>query len=135
MMPQASTHPLKTSRPSTKVATQWIDQIKHQLQHQHMVLVHLKIHGPMQYRVWPTTYLFDQNSTHRSQLLHLENVSMYPDWAWVPDEKCRSGLLVFEGLPKSCLAFDFREIIPEPGAFEQVGILRDPSDIYTIEIK
>lgn len=124
-----------TTRTPTKIDTAWVNQLKEQVDHQHMVLVHLNIYGPMQYRIWPTTYLFDQHSDHRSQLLHIENMAIHPTWAFVDVGQRRNGLLIFEGLPKSCTVFDFREVIPESGAFEQKGIPRNTSDIYTLELR
>ncbi len=125
----------ETIHPKTRIDTNWVEQLKAKVAPQPMVLVHLKTYGPMQYRIWPTTYLFDQHSEHRSKLLHIEHLTIYPDWSIVESGKVRSGLLVFEGLPKSCTVFDFREVIPESGAFEQLGIPRHASDIYTLELR
>lgn len=123
------------SCPSTMIDPQWVKEIKQQADEQQKVLVHLSLLGPMQYRIWPTTYLFDQHSDHRSCLLHIENLSVYPEWSEVQDGKVRSGLLIFEGLPKTCTSFDFQEIIPESGAFTLTGITRNDEDIYSIEIR
>lgn len=113
----------------------WVNQLSEQVDHQHMVLVHLNIYGPMPYRVWPTTYLFDQHSDHRSQLLHIENMAIHPTYAYVDIGQRKHRRLNLEGLPKSCTVFDFREVIPESGPFEQKGIPHNTSEIYTLELR
>lgn len=82
-------------------------------------------------RIWPTTYLVDRHSQHKSQLIWHEGISMYPTWTFL-----RSGknyfTLIFSGLPKSCVIFDLVEEIPQPGGFLIEGILRNQSDVYNV---
>lgn len=85
-------------------------------------------------RIWRSTYLFDNNSDHKSTLIHAENISIYPNWTAVPFMKDFWFTLVFSGLPKDCKSFDFQEVIPEEGGFFVQSIKRNSSDIYKIKI-
>jgi hypothetical protein len=85
-------------------------------------------------RIWRSTYLFDNNSDHKSHLIHAENISIYPNWTPVPFMKDFWFTLVFSGLPKDCKSFDFQEVIPEEGGFFVQSIKRNSSDIYKIKI-
>lgn len=85
-------------------------------------------------RIWNTTYLIDNTSSHKSKLIHAENITIYPNWTVVPFMKDFWFTLVFSGLPKDCKSFDFKEEIPEEGGFFVRSIKRNPSDIYRIKI-
>lgn len=85
-------------------------------------------------RIWNTTYLIDQNSPHKSKLIHAENISIFPNWTPVPFMKDFWFTLVFSGLPKDCKSFDFKEEIPEESGFFVKSIKRNSTDIYRIKI-
>lgn len=85
-------------------------------------------------RIWSSTFLIDKHSSHRSKLLHAENISIYPEWTPVPFMKDFWFTLIFSGLPKDCTVFDFQEVIPEEGGFFVKSIKRNSSDIYRIKI-
>ncbi|MCX8531775.1 hypothetical protein [Chryseobacterium luquanense] len=85
-------------------------------------------------RIWNSTVLIDQNSSHKSKLIHAENISIFPNWTPVPFMKDFWFTLVFSGLPKDCKSFDFKEEIPEEGGFFVKSIKRNSSDIYRIKI-
>lgn len=85
-------------------------------------------------RVWPSTYLIDRDSDHRSALLHATNISLAPVWTPLVQGQTLRFTLVFEGLPKDCRHFDFAEIIPEPGGFLIENIERNNSDVYRIDL-
>lgn len=85
-------------------------------------------------RIWNTTYLVDNTSSHKSKLIHAENITIYPNWTVVPFMKDFWFTLVFSGLPKDCTSFDFKEIITEEGGFFVKSIKRNSSDIYRIKI-
>jgi hypothetical protein len=85
-------------------------------------------------RIWNTTHLIDNTSSHKSKLIHAENITIYPNWTAVPFMKDFWFTLVFSGLPKDCKSFDFKEDIPEEGGFFVRSIKRNPSDIYRIKI-
>jgi len=85
-------------------------------------------------RIWPTTYLFDNGSSHRSDLVLAENISLYPNWQEVLPGKSAHFTLIFSKLPKSCRTFDLREVIPAPNPFEVLAIQRNETDVYFVRI-
>lgn len=85
-------------------------------------------------RIWNTTYLVDNSSSHKSKMIHAENITIYPNWTAVPFMRDFWFTLVFSGLPKDCKSFDFKEIISEEGGFFVKSIKRNSSDIYRIKI-
>lgn len=85
-------------------------------------------------RIWPSTYLCDRNSTHKSTLLNAFNITLYPTWLQLEPLTIFNFTLVFSGLPKSCKMFDLVEEIPQSGGFYQGKIRRNKSDVYTIRI-
>ena len=86
-------------------------------------------------RIWKTTFLVDQHSPSRSQLIHAENISYAPEWTMIPDKGIYSFLLIFSALPKSCLLFDLIEDIPQPHGFLVKGIKRNKTDVYRITLE
>ncbi|MBC7884069.1 MAG: hypothetical protein H7X99_01240 [Saprospiraceae bacterium] len=84
-------------------------------------------------RIWPTTYLFDQYASNRSELVHYENISGYPVWTRVPPNTEFVFTLLFAPLPKSCNVFDLKEIIPQSNGFHVSGILRNETDVYYLD--
>lgn len=99
------------------------------------ILYNTPVHSFMNIRIWPTTYLFDQHSNHRSELVHVENICLYPHWMpCFPGEKFHF-TLIFTGLPKTCTVFDFIEVCDnEAGAFEARGLHRNATDVYFLEV-
>lgn len=85
-------------------------------------------------RIWHSTYLFDNQSEHRSKLIHAENISISPYWTAVPFMKDFWFTLIFSGLPKDCRSFDLKEVIPEEGGFFVESIKRNSSDVYRVKI-
>ena len=85
-------------------------------------------------RVWKSTFLVDATSDHSSQLVHAEGIVFQPQWQPMPDSGVARFTLIFEGLPKSCKRFHFEEVIPEPGAWKVSNILRNSTDVYSIEL-
>ncbi len=83
-------------------------------------------------RIWPTTYLLDEDSAHQSQLIYHENITLFPYWTEVPAMKDYWFTLVFSGLPKGCTSFELKEVIPQAGGFEVKNIKRNQSDIYRV---
>ena len=85
-------------------------------------------------RIWSTTFLVDRDSTARSQLIHAENISYAPQWTIIPRKGDFTFLLIFGGLPKSCLVFDMIEEIAQPGGFHIKNIKRNETDVYHIDL-
>lgn len=85
-------------------------------------------------RIWPTTYLYALDSSHKSKLIYAENITLFPNWLILPKGKKHTFTLIFSGLPKSCRHFDLVEEINEPGGFEIRNINRNKSDVYSFDI-
>ena len=85
-------------------------------------------------RIWSTTFLVDRDSAARSQLIHAENISYAPLWTIIPRKGDFAFLLIFGGLPKSCLVFDMVEEIAQPGGFHIKNIKRNETDVYHIDL-
>lgn len=101
------------------------------------VIVHCSVKGaPLMsaVRVWPSTFLIDQNSGYKSKLIHAEGVVFVPEWQLIPESGIARFTLIFGGLPKSCTSFNFSEIIPEPGGWHVQNIRRNKQDVYRIEL-
>lgn len=101
------------------------------------VIVHCSVKGaPLMsaVRVWPSTFLVDQGTGYKSQLIHAEGVVFVPEWQLIPESGISRFTLIFGGLPKSCKLFDFQEIIPEPGGWNVKNIKRNKQDVYRIEL-
>ena len=107
---------------------------------QGQVVLHFKYEtmpffGEVAIRIWQTSYLYALDSTHRSSLVHAENICYYPNWQILEPGTTNYFTLLFSGLPKSCSKFDFlEECKPEGGAFEVRNIIRNDSDVYFFEI-
>ncbi|MBL0339811.1 MAG: hypothetical protein IPP71_02185 [Bacteroidetes bacterium] len=106
----------------------------HEVEEKGIVIVHCHYEGEGAVRIWRSTFLIDQSGAHRSRLLHVENVSLAPQWTLVGQGVEHHFTLYFEGLPKSCKVFDLHEIIPQPGGFFIADIVRNQEDVYRIEI-
>jgi hypothetical protein len=118
------------------VEPELIAKFARQVEEKSFVIVHLVFAAGLDWyavRVWPTTYLISGTTQHRSRLMHVENISLAPQWTQVPAGKRHSCSLYFEGLPKNVTIFDLAEIIPEPGGFLFKNIMRNKSDVYMIE--
>ncbi len=81
-------------------------------------------------RIWPSTYIISNQNGYHYPLVHAEGIRMYPRWTPVKLGETLNFTLIFKGLPKDCLSFDFVEIIPEPGGFSYGKIPRNESDVY-----
>lgn len=85
-------------------------------------------------RIWRSTFLVDEQTDHKSHLIHTENIAVYPYWTEVEPMKDFWFTLVFSGLPKDCKSFDLKEIIPESGGFHIQNIKRNGTDVYRVKI-
>jgi hypothetical protein len=84
------------------------------------------------YRIWPTTYLIEHGTGGRAKLVTAFNVSFYPHWTL--KNAGQKFTLIFEGLSRNCSMFDLKEEIPQEGGFFVREILRNGSDVYTVNI-
>jgi len=99
----------------------------------HCLLYSTRISGTM-IRIWPSTFLFDNHSPHKSELVTAENISYYPVWQEVPSGKVATFTLVFTALPKSCSSFDLIEVIPQLNGFSAFEVKRNQTDVYFLRI-
>jgi hypothetical protein len=83
------------------------------------------------YRIWPSTYLIEHETGHRVKLITAYNITFAPQWT-INDGK--GFTLIFGGLSKGCKKFDLKEVIPQAGGFEIMGISRNKTDVYQVSI-
>jgi hypothetical protein len=101
------------------------------------VIVHCKIVASLfstVARIWPSTWLIDKFSDNRSKLVHLSGITKYPVWTEIPEGRTLYFTLVFSPLPKSCQVFDLLEEIPESGGFHVANIIRNVTDVYSVDL-
>lgn len=92
-------------------------------------IVHCSCGEDYAYRVWPSTFLIEHGTGRRAKLITAYNISFAPQWT-INDG--RGFTLIFEGLSKGCSKFDLKEIIPQDGGFEVLGIPRNQTDVYNV---
>lgn len=92
-------------------------------------IVHCTCGEDYAYRIWPSTCLIEHDTGKRSKLITAFNISFAPQWTL---NDGRGFTLIFEGLSKSCVSFDLKEIIPQDGGFEVTGIQRNHTDVYQV---
>ena len=132
--------PTVITKPKVDISPSILDQIQSRTEEQGQVVLHFIFRNFMPWatmiRIWPTCFLFDQDSDHVSELIHVENVTMYPTWQDVPPMTETFFTLIFTGLPKSCTRFDFEEhCTSEAGEFFCKGIERNEVDVYYLSIE
>lgn len=133
--------PTIIKKPETKISTKLLREIKTKTEEMGQVVLHFVFQtsesmlGDTLIRIWPTTFLYDLGSSHKSDLVHIENITYYPDWYLCPAGTETFFTLIFSGLPKSCSAFDFIEhCTNQAGAFEVRNIQRNNSDVYFLQL-
>lgn len=127
------------SKPGVDISPEIKKLIQHSTEEMGQVVIHFTVDNPSSQetwiRIWPTTYLYDQGSSHNSELVHIENIVYYPHWQVCPGGKSSQFTLIFSGLPKSCTTFDFIEhCTNQGGAFEVRDIARNESDVYYLRM-
>lgn len=127
------------TKPKVEIDKKIKKQIKANEDLEKQVIVHCKLNTPstmnMGIRIWPTTFLLDHHSNHKSKLLHHENIPMVPSWKEIPANANYTFTLIFEALPKSCDKFHMKEVIPQSGGFEVLNIKRNKTDVYYVNIR
>jgi hypothetical protein len=112
------------------------EEILSQIHEEGVVIVHCiynaEIDGGI--RIWNSTFLIDKASGDRSTMHHAENITVAPEWTYVPEGKTHRFTLIFSPLPKSCEFFDLLEDIPQTGGFFIQNIRRNKSDVYSVVI-
>lgn len=128
-------------KPETKISKKLLREIKAQSEEMGQVVLHFVFNtndvglGDTLIRIWPTSYLYDLHSPHKSELVHIENITYYPTWFLCPAGTQTYFTLIFSGLPKSCTSFDFIEhCTNQSGAFQVRNIQRNTSDVYFLQL-
>ena len=90
--------PTIIQKPKIEIDPEIIQQIAEQVHEQGQVVVHCILDAveDLLIRIWPTTVLYDQHSDHVSDLVHAENISIYPQW-----QQARVGKNHFTLIPNS----------------------------------
>ena len=125
-----------TAMTSVKLDEKLREEILSQIPDEGMVIVHCSYHSETDggIRIWRSTVLIDKATGGRSALHHAENITIAPQWTYVPEGKTYRFTLIFAPLPKACLFFDLLEDIPQAGGFFIQNIRRNESDIYNVVI-
>lgn len=122
-------------KPAIKIEPSFKQRLLNQTEEESQVIVHGSFKGWMwdtSIRIWKSTFLFANESSHRSELLHVDGISLFPTWTFVKAGEAIYFTLIFKGLPKDCLSFDLIEKIPEEGGFEVRNIQRNKIDVYHV---
>ena len=122
------------SAPAPEVVEKVVELPLLEAEEKGIVIVHCSFVGEGAIRIWRSTFLVDRVNNHKSKLLHVENISMAPQWTLIDSVKEFNFTLYFEGLKKSCKVFDLQEIIPQPGGFFIPSIIRNQADVYRVQI-
>lgn len=126
------------TRPKVEIAPEILKKLQEAIKEDGQVIIHCVSGGSLFYdsyiRIWESTYLFDEHSEHTSELVHVENITMAPEWMLVPAGSIAHYSLVFTGLPKECTLFNLEEVIPQPGAFKAKNINRNEQDVYYVRL-
>lgn len=120
------------------ITTELLESLQAKVEEERQVIVHCCFPATPFFgnliRIWQSTYLFDEDSGHKSELIHTENITIFPYWTEVTPMKDYWFTLVFTGLPKDCTKFNLKEVIPEEGGFFVSDIQRNSSDVYRVKI-
>jgi hypothetical protein len=109
--------------------TEELTEVKTLQSEERQTIVHCSCGEDYAYRVWPSTFLIEHATGRRARLITAFNISFAPQWT-LNDGK--GFTLIFEGLSKECAVFDLKEVIPQEGGFEVLGIARNKTDVYQV---
>lgn len=114
----------------TEIKTDSETEVKTLESEERQTIVHCTCGADYAYRIWPSTFLIEHDTGKRAKLITAFNITFAPQWTL---NDGRGFTLIFEGLSKGCTTFDLKEIIPQEGGFEVLGILRNRADVYQVE--
>ena len=125
-----------TSIPAIRFDDKLKDEILSRIHEEAVVIVHCSYTAEYSggIRIWNSTFLIDKASGDRSNMHHAENITIAPEWTYVPEGKTYRFTLIFSPLPKACEFFDLLEDIPQAGGFFIQNIKRNKSDVYQVVI-
>lgn len=125
------------TKQKTKIDTKLLEQIVTDEAVEKQVIIKCMFQNGSQeqlIRIWSTTFLTPREGGNRSKLLSADNITFFPAWTIIRSFETFQFTLIFEGLPKDCLVFDLIEEIPQSGGFSILGISRNQSDVYHVEV-
>ncbi len=127
------------TKPKVDIAPSILKDLETRTKEEGQVVLHFILHNSYSesslIRIWPSSYLFDLDSSHSSDLVHVENITLFPTWKPVPANTTVCFTLIFSGLPKSCTAFQFVEDCKgSSGAWSIDRIQRNEQDVYFLRI-
>ena len=126
------------TKPKVEIAPDILKKLQECFKEEGQVIVHCISGGSLFYdnyvRIWKSTYLYDHTSDHVSELVHIQNISLAPEWTLVPAGTILHYSLIFTSLPKDCTTFDLEELISQPGRFSAQNIQRNKTDVYYIRL-
>lgn len=129
--------PFIVEKPQVSIAPEILKKLQTNTHEAGQVIVHgickSNLLFPTAIRIWKTTFLFDCHSSHKSDLLHIEKISLFPSWTVIQPNTTFTFTLIFSGFPDSCVLFDLKEIIPQSGGFEIFNISRTENDVYYLD--
>ena len=117
------------TKEKTETKTEVKTEVKILESQERQTIVHCTCSEDYAFRIWPSTFLIEQETGKRAKLITAFNISFAPQWT-LNDGK--GFTLIFEGLSKGCASFDLKEIIPQEGGFEVIGIQRNHTDVYHV---
>lgn len=127
------------TKPQVSVDTDILEQLKTKLDTEQQVIVHCTFKNTYPdicfIRIWSSTFLIPHECSHRCKLLHIENIPLAPTWKPVYRGQTAKFTLIFSRLPKDCMSFDLKEVIPEKGGYEVLNIKRNNSDVYHVQLQ
>jgi len=109
--------------------TEELTEVKTLESEERQTIVHCSCGADYAFRIWPSTFLIEHGTDKRAKLITAFNISFAPQWT---QNDGKGFTLIFEGLSKNCNTFDLREIIPQDGGFEVIGISRNNTDVYHV---
>ena len=136
-MPEIEIIDVTVTQPEIKIDKTSKHKLVNKVEEESQVIVHCSYTGTSMYdkiRIWKSTFLYAKGSSHRSELVHTENITLFPEWMPVERGQTVFFTLIFTGLPKNCNQFDLIEEIPEPFGFEFRNIERNDSDVYLVDL-
>ena len=128
--------PTIIEKPRTKIDKKVLKALEEYASTEGQVVIHGLVKTgteDMFIRIWSTTFLLDQHSSHQSELVHFEKISGFPTWTLVPARTEFVFTLIFSALPKSCIIFNLEEHIPQSNGFKVLNILRNNTDVYYLD--
>ena len=104
------THQKMETLTKPEIITEILESLQTKVEEEKQVIVHCCFPATFQFgnliRIWQSTFLIDKSINHKSNLIHHENISLFPYWTEVPPMQDFWFTLVFSGLPKECKSFD-----------------------------